>query len=94
MLADTGYFSEKTVATGVAAQIEPLIAVGRDEHHPVWRERFTEPGPLAAGASPVEAMKHKLKTRAGRAVYALRKQTVEPVFGWVSNWRTREDSNL
>jgi len=26
-------------------------------------------------------MKHQLKTRAGRARYGLRKQTVEPVFG-------------
>jgi len=26
-------------------------------------------------------MKHTLKTRAGKAIYALRKQTVEPVFG-------------
>ncbi len=26
-------------------------------------------------------MKHTLKTKAGRALYALHKQTVEPVFG-------------
>lgn len=80
-LADTGYYSERNVATCVAADIEPLIAVKRDEHHPHWRERFEEPAPLADDASPVEVMKHKLKTRAGRAAYALRKQTVEPVFG-------------
>lgn len=84
-LADTGYYSEKNVATCVAAHIEPLIAVKRDEHHPGWRERFTEPGPLADDATPVETMKHKLKTRAGRAAYALRKQTVEPVFGIIKS---------
>ena len=84
-LADTGYYSEKNVTTCVAAEIEPLIAVKRDEHHPGWRARFTEPGPLADDASPVEVMKHKLKTRAGRAVYALRKQTVEPVFGIIKS---------
>ncbi|MBZ0095768.1 MAG: IS1182 family transposase [Sulfuricella sp.] len=84
-LADTGYYSEKNVTTCVAAEIEPLIAVKRDEHHPGWRERFTEPGPLADDASPVEVMKHKLKTWAGRAVYALRKQTVEPVFGIIKS---------
>lgn len=28
-------------------------------------------------------MAHRLKTQSGRAVYALRKQTVEPVFGIV-----------
>jgi len=30
-------------------------------------------------------MAHKLKTRAGRACYALRKQTVEPVFGIIKS---------
>jgi hypothetical protein len=30
-------------------------------------------------------MAHKLKTKAGRARYALRKQTVEPVFGIIKS---------
>jgi len=84
-LADTGYYSAKNVDLCVAAQIEPLIAVKREEHHPDWRDRFTEPLPLADDASPVETMKHKLKTRTGRAAYALRKQTVEPVFGIIKS---------
>jgi transposase len=84
-LADTGYYSEKNVAACVAAKIEPLIAVKRDEHHPHWRDRFSEPEALAEGASAVETMKHRLKTRAGRAAYALRKQTVEPVFGIIKS---------
>jgi transposase len=85
LLADTGYFSAKNVEACHAAKIEPLIAVGRDGHHPAWRERFDEPAPLSASASPVEQMKHRLKTRAGRAAYALRKQTVEPVFGIIKS---------
>lgn len=84
-LADTGYYSEKNVTSCIAAGIDPLIAVKRDEHHPGWRERFTEPAPLTENATPVERMKHKLKTQAGRAVYALRKQTVEPVFGIIKS---------
>jgi len=85
LLADTGYFSQKNVTTCNAAKIMPLIAVKRDAHHPAWQERFTEPGPLAGDASPVETMKHALKTTAGRAAYALRKQTVEPVFGIIKS---------
>lgn len=85
LLADTGYYSEKNVTACIAAGIEPLIAVKREEHHPGWRERFTEPAPLAENATPVEIMNHKLKTRAGRAAYALRKQTVEPVFGIIKS---------
>ena len=30
-------------------------------------------------------MTHKLKAKAGRALYALRKQTVEPVFGIIKS---------
>jgi len=85
VLADTGYFSEKNVETCVDAKITPLIAVKRDQHHPQWRDRFTEPGALAEDASSVDAMKHALKTKAGRAAYALRKQTVEPVFGIIKS---------
>src|SRR3546814_7899056 len=46
LLADTGYFSANNVDVCHGAQIEPLIAVGRDGHHPAWRERFEEPAPL------------------------------------------------
>jgi transposase len=85
LLADTGYFSEKNVETCIEAKITPLIAVKRDAHHPKWRDRFTEPDVLAEDASSVDAMKHALKTIDGRAVYALRKQTVEPVFGIIKS---------
>ncbi len=85
VLIDNGYFSEKNVETCEAANITPLIAVGRAGHHPDWRERFTEPEPLAPDATPLEKMKHTLKTKAGRALYALRKQTVEPVFGIIKS---------
>lgn len=85
LLIDSGYYSEKNVTTCEAAGITPLIALGREGHHPHWRERFAEPDPLATDATPVERMKHRLKTKAGRALYALRKQTVEPVFGIIKS---------
>ena len=85
LLADTGYFSEKNVKACVDANMTPLIAVKREEHHPHWRERFTEPEPMAASARHVDQMTHALKTKAGRAAYALRKQTVEPVFGIIKS---------
>jgi len=85
LLADTGYYSEANVAACEAAGIEPLIAVARDAHHPHWSERFAEPAAPPPEASAVERMAHRLKTRSGRATYALRKQTVEPVFGIVKS---------
>src|SRR3546814_18963069 len=50
LLADTGYFSANNVDACNGAQIEPLIAVGRDGHPPAWRERFEAPAPLAEPA--------------------------------------------
>jgi transposase len=85
LLADTGFFSAANVESCVEAKLEPLLAAGRDGHHPHWEERFTEPPPLAEPASAVNRMKHRLKTRKGRALYALRKQTVEPVFGIIKS---------
>jgi transposase len=85
LLADTGYCSKSNLAACEEARIEPYIAVAREDHHPGWRERFAEPEPLAADATPMEKMAHKLKTRSGRKVYALRKQTVEPVFGIIKS---------
>ena len=40
LLADTGYFSEANVRACVAAGIDPLIAMGRQAHHPPLAERF------------------------------------------------------
>ncbi len=81
MLADAGYFSAANVTACIHVGIEPMLACGREAHHPSWQARFSEPPPLATPAEPIARMKHRLLTRAGRAWYALRKQTVEPVFG-------------
>ena len=85
LLGDTGFFSENNVNACIEAGVEPLIASGREGHHPHWKERFSEPEPLPEGATPVEKMKHKLKTQAGKKIYAKRKHTVEPVFGIIKS---------
>jgi len=85
LLADTGFCSKGNISACEEAQIEPFIAVAREDHHPDWRKRFSEPEPLAADAPPLKKMAHKLKTQAGRKIYALRKQTVEPVFGIIKS---------
>ena len=85
LIADTGFCSEKNLKACEAAGIAPLIAIARDEHHPGWRERHSEPAALPDDATPTQAKAHRLKTKAGRALYALRKQTVEPVFGIIKS---------
>jgi hypothetical protein len=52
---------------------------------PAPNDKLTQPGALPPKATPVERMAHRLKIRAGRATYALRKQTVEPVFGLIKS---------
>ena len=81
LLADTGYFSEANVQACVAAEIDPLIAMGRQPHHPPLDQRFAPPPPSPDNPTPVQAMAHRLKTPEGRELYALRKQIPEPAFG-------------
>ena len=84
LLADTGYFSAANVAACDKAGIEPLIAMGRQPHHPPLAERFAAAPEAPQDPTPVEAMAHRLTTPAGRALYALRKQMPKPVFGIIS----------
>lgn len=81
LLADAGYYSTDNVEECETNHIVPYIAAERQRHNAPLRDRFTEPEPLTGPADPVTEMKHRLKTTAGKAVYAKRKCTVEPVFG-------------
>jgi hypothetical protein len=85
LIADTGYCSENNVKACEQAGMESLLSVARQDHHPHWRARFTQPAALAGDATPMQAMTHRLSTIAGKAAYALRKQTVEPVFGIIKS---------
>ena len=87
LLADNGYFSEANVALCAAAQIEPMIALGRQSHYPPLSERFADvpPAPVLGNPTPLEAMNHRLQTPEGKRLYALRKQIPEPVFGIIKS---------
>jgi hypothetical protein len=81
LLADAGYFSQNNVEQCQSKNIVPYIASERQQHNAGLEDRFSEPAPLPALADPVTKMKHRLKTMVGKAIYAKRKCTVEPVFG-------------
>ncbi len=79
---DNGYFSASNIAACAALGIEPYIATGREPHHQSWQERFAPaPEPPPADATPTVQMAYKLQTASGKAIYRLRKATVEPVIG-------------
>jgi transposase len=85
LLADNGYFSADNVNACAAAGIDPVIAMGREAHHPSLDERFANAPPPPEKPTPLEAMEHRLKTPEGKKLYALRKQTPEPVFGIIKS---------
>jgi transposase len=86
ILADSGYLSQANVEQSEAAKIEPLIAMGRSRHHLSWKQRFAAtPKPPPNSATSLQKMAHRLKTPRGRKLYALRKQTPEPVFGIIKS---------
>jgi transposase len=79
---DNGYFSAANIEQLEARGIEPYIATGREAHHQSWQARFAgQATPPPAEASPRVKMAYKLQTEIGKAIYGLRKSTVEPVIG-------------
>ena len=85
LLGDNGYFSEANVNACKAAGIEPLLAMGRDSHHPSLSERFAGAPAAPENPTPVEAMAYRLRTPEGKKLYALRKHIPEPVFGIIKS---------
>jgi transposase len=90
VLADSGYCSEPNLealesARNPERRIEGYVATERQKHGE-HREPCPK-GPLPKGATRVDRMRRKLKTKAGKAVYAARKAIVEPVFGQIKQAR-------
>ena len=90
ILADNGYCSDNNLeflesTNEPENKIEGFIATGKSKH---GEHRLpVKPGPLPKGATRVDRMKKKLRTKAGKAVYAARKYVVEPVFGQIKQAR-------
>ena len=81
--ADSGYFSAAAVTAEALAGIALYVAPDRQQHGEA-------PGPVPVpedGTTAIAAMRAKLQTAAGHAVYALRKAIVEPVFGQIKDTR-------
>jgi len=78
-LADAGYWS---AANATAPGPDRLIATTKDyKQRLAARKMGVCVGPPPVDASPLEAMEHRMRTEEGAVAYALRSQTVEPVFG-------------
>jgi len=85
VLADAGYWSDENLAELVEKKIDGYVARGRVKHG-------ESPPPAPRGRLPkqmslADRMQRKLRTKAGRAVYARRKAIVEPVNGQIKQAR-------
>ena len=89
VLLDSGFVSEAAVtaaerdASGQPTGLTVLAALQREPHGRTVAqlEQRADPPAPDAGAPFAERMRHRTATTAGRALYNLRQQTVEPVFG-------------
>ena len=83
--ADAGYYSAKAVEELCALGIDPLIAPEKTRHG--TRLEPAPRGRIPGGLSARDRMRRKLRTKRGRERYALRMETVEPVFGQIKQGR-------
>ena len=82
--ADAGYYSAKAVDDLQALGVDPFVAPEQTRHG-----RVVPPAPrgrIPRQLSPRDRMR-KLRTKRGRQRYALRMETVEPVFGQIKAGR-------
>jgi transposase len=77
---DAGYFSAAAVTDAALAGIALYVPPDRQKHGEA-------PAPPADDGTVIGAMRAKLQTAAGHAIYALRKAIVEPVFGQIKGAR-------
>jgi transposase len=88
VLADSGYASEIEVKQLEARGITPYISIHHDGHSkyrlstpPSGADNHEKPLSKKAASPFGQRLRAKLSTPEGKALYALRKQSVEPVFG-------------
>ena len=83
--ADAGYYSAQAVEGLYRLCVDPFVAPERTRHGTV-----VPPAPrgrIPSHLSTKDRMRRKLQTKRGRQRYALRMQTVEPVFGQIKQGR-------
>jgi transposase len=93
VLIDSGFYSEAAVQKieltpeGTSTGTTVYAAIAKTSHHRSVAdlEKQSEPEAPPPEASMGERMRHRLKTATGKALYKLRQQTVEPVFGIIKS---------
>jgi len=85
LLADAGYYSAANIEAVAANDIVPFISDARERHNQPLLKRIEEPPVQTDFDGPVDEMRHRMRTRAGKIIYAKRKCTIEPTFGIIKH---------
>ena len=83
--ADAGYYSARAVDGLRSLGVDPFIAPDKTRHGQTIPAASR--GRIPANLSTRDRMRRKLGTKRGRQRYAIRKETVEPVFGQIKQGR-------
>jgi transposase len=85
IIGDSGYCSDQNLQYLENKRMTGFVAVDRESYRD--RNQTGPRGPLPKGATRTDRMRRKLQTKAGAAVYSIRKTVVEPVFGQIKQAR-------
>jgi hypothetical protein len=86
--ADAGYFSEAALTDKKVEGVDLLVPPDRQKHGVVPGQNPTADSVQANGPKTfTETMRERLRSPEGHAIYRLRKQIVEPVFGQIKDAR-------
>jgi hypothetical protein len=100
LIADAGYCSTDNIESSEQRRLDAYVSTSRQEH---GKRPRPSRGPAARDLHGRGRMDRKIRSKAGQAIYALRKPIVEPVFGqnkghggWIAScyevWRRRTAS--
>lgn len=90
VLADAGYPSEEALSQPLPGNIEAIVATRNDDQE----RTLNTPAPrgrIPTKATAMERMGRKTRTKRGKALYKLRGQIIEPVFGQIKAGQQRVD---
>ena len=86
--ADAGYFSEAALTDEKIKEVDLLIPPDRQKHGAApGQNPLADSRPVVGAKTFPETMRERLRSPEGHAIYKLRKQIVEPVFGQIKEAR-------
>lgn len=85
--ADTGYFSQSALTNERFRDVDLVVPPDRQKHGTVPPQNPAAESPLIGPKTLPETMRERLRSPEGHAIYKLRKQIVEPVFGQIKEAR-------